>query len=338
MKIFERYKLKDIEFKNRIVLPPMCMYSADENGMAKMFHFVHYTERAIGGAGLIILEATAISPNGRISDNDLGIWDDSHIDGLKTIANSVKDNGAKVAIQLAHAGRKCEAKAGYIVAPSDISFSERYREPKALSKDEIKDIVKGFKDAAARSEKAGFDMIEIHGAHGYLINEFLSPLTNEREDEYGGSTKNRVRFLNEILDGINEVWPLSKPISLRVSASDYAEGGIDVNEMVNIINLIKNKVDIIHVSSGAVVDTQIKTYPGYQVKFAEYIKDNCQIPTIAVGLIENSDMVEEILENERADMVALGRELLRNPYWTLQVAKKSGIEIEFPKQYERSFK
>ena len=338
MKIFERYKLKDIEFKNRIVLPPMCMYSADENGMAKMFHFVHYTERAIGGAGLIILEATAISPNGRISDNDLGIWDDSHIDGLKTIANSVKDNGAKVAIQLAHAGRKCEAKAEYIVAPSDISFSERYREPKALSKDEIKDIVKGFKDAAARSEKAGFDMIEIHGAHGYLINEFLSPLTNEREDEYGGSTKNRVRFLNEILDGINEVWPLSKPISLRVSASDYAEGGIDVNEMVNIINLIKNKVDIIHVSSGAVVDTQIKTYPGYQVKFAEYIKDNCQIPTIAVGLIENSDMVEEILENERADMVALGRELLRNPYWTLQVAKKSGIEIEFPKQYERSFK
>lgn len=338
MKIFESYKLKDIEFKNRIVLPPMCMYSADENGMAKMFHFVHYTERAIGGAGLIILEATAISPNGRISDNDLGIWDDSHIDGLKTIAMSVKDNGSKVAIQLAHAGRKCEAKADYIVAPSDIPFSEKYREPKALSKDEIKEIVKGFKDAAIRAHKAGFEMIEIHGAHGYLINEFLSPLTNKREDEYGGSTENRVRLLNEILYEIREVWPFSKPIGLRISASDYAEGGIDIDEMVRIINLIKDRVDIVHVSSGAVVNTTIKAYPGYQVKFAEDIKSNCQIPTIAVGLIENCDMVEEILQNERADMVALGRELLRNPYWTLQVANKNGIEIEFPKQYERSFK
>ncbi|MBU3206802.1 NADPH dehydrogenase NamA [Clostridium algidicarnis] len=338
MKTFESYKLKDIEFKNRIVLPPMCMYSADENGMAKMFHFVHYTERAIGGAGLIILEATAIAPNGRISDNDLGIWDDSHIEGLKTIAMSVKDNGSKVAIQLAHAGRKCEAKADFIVAPSDISFSEKYRQPKSLSKEEIKEIIKGFKDAASRADKAEFDMIEIHGAHGYLINEFLSPLANKREDEYGGSTENRVRFLNEILDEIKKVWPSSKPIGLRVSASDYAEGGIDIDEMIKIVNLIKDKVDIIHVSSGAVVNTRIKTYPGYQVKFAEEIKNNCKIPTIAVGLIEKFDMVEEILQNERADMVALGRELLRNPYWILQEAKKNGIELEFPKQYERSFK
>ncbi|WP_032122296.1 NADPH dehydrogenase NamA [Clostridium amazonitimonense] len=338
MKIFESYKLKDIEFKNRIVLPPMCMYGTDQEGLAKIFHFIHYTERAIGGVGLIILEATAVTPNGRISSKDLGIWSDNHIETLKTIVESGQKYGSKMAIQLAHAGRKCEAEADYIVAPSAIAFSENYREPKELSKEEIKELVKIFKDAAIRADKAGFDMIELHGAHGYLINEFLSPLTNKREDEYGGSTENRVRFLKEILEEINKVWPSNKPIGLRVSASDYAEGGVDINEMVKIIDMIKDKVDIIHVSSGAVVPTPIKTYPGYQIKFAEEIKHRCNIPTIAVGLIENPDMVEEILQNNRADMVALGRELLRNPYWVLQTAYEKGINMEFPEQYIRAFK
>lgn len=337
MKLFESYKLKEVEMKNRIVMAPMCMYSADKDGIAKLFHYVHYTERAVGGVGLIIVEATAVTPNGRISDKDLGIWNNKHIEGLKMITEAGKKHGAKMAIQLAHAGRKCEAEAEYIVAPSSIAFNEKYRMPKELTVEEIKDIVKSFREAAIRADKAGFDVIEIHGAHGYLINEFLSPLTNKREDEYGGSTENRARFLKEILQDVRDVWPENKPIILRVSASDYAEGGVDIEEMVNIINEVKPYLDMVHVSSGAVVPAEIKTYPGYQVKFCETIRERCSIPTIAVGLITESDMAEEILQNGRADMVALGRELLRNPYWTLQTAYKNKIDIEYPEPYKRGF-
>ncbi len=337
MKTFEIYKIRDMELKNRIVMPPMCMYSADREGFSKDFHFVHYATRAVGGVGLIILEATAVTPNGRISDNDLGLWRDEHIEGLKSIVEESKKYGAKMAVQLAHAGRKCEAEAEYIVAPSAIRFDENYRVPKELSKQEIKEIEMHFKEAAIRADKAGFDAIEIHAAHGYLINEFLSPLTNKREDEYGGTIENRVRFLKEILQDIRKVWPERKPIIVRVSASDYAEGGVDINEMINIVNQIKEYVDMIHVSSGAVVPAKINIYPGYQIKFAEKIKQECNIPTIAVGLIDKVEMVEEILGNERADLVALGRELLRNPYWVLENAYEKGIDIDFPEAYKRAF-
>lgn len=314
-------------------MPPMCMYSADNKGFVQDFHRVHYAARALGGVGLIILEATAIVPNGRISSNDLGIWDDAHIEGLNSLVKSVKQYGAKIGIQLAHAGRKCESDDEYIVAPSPISYSDKYRTPKELSKEDIKEIRNQFRDAAIRADKAGFDMIEIHGAHGYLISEFLSPLSNKRKDEYGGNRENRTRFLKEILKSIKEVWPKDKPIFLRVSADDYTEGGIDKDEMSKIVDLIKEDIDMVHVSSGGVVSADIDVYPGYQVPHSDYIRKNNNIPTIAVGMITEYNQIEEILGNKRADLVALGRELLRNPFFPLHMAYENNLDIDYPEQY-----
>lgn len=318
-------------------MPPMDMYSANESGIVNKFHYNHYTTRAIGGVGFIIVESTAVTPNGRISDNDLGIWNDEHIDGLSNIVSSVKKYGASIAIQLNHGGRKYVGNSGNVLAPSAIAFDENSKTPKELTKNEIKEIISAFKSAAIRAHKAGFDAIEIHGAHGYLIDEFLSPLSNLRTDEYGGNTENRTRFLKEILEAVTEVWPKEKAISLRVSAEDYKAGGMTGDEMVKIINIVKPYIDIVHVSSGGLVPADIKAYPGYQIKLAELIKIHCKIPTIAVGLITDVNMVEEILSNERADLVALGRELLRNPYWVLNAAKTKGIDIKFPVQYKRAF-
>lgn len=337
MKAFTEYKIKNLTLRNRIVMPPMCMYSTDESGFVKDFHKVHYTARAIGGVGLIIVEATAVVPNGRITSNDLGIWSDAHIEGLKSLVESVKSYGSKIAIQLAHAGRKCTSNDEYIVAPSPIRFSEEYRIPKELTVDEIKEIVNRFRDAAIRADKAGFDAIEIHGAHGYLIHEFLSPLTNKRNDEYGGSLENRTRFLKEILIAVKEVWPKDKPILLRVSADDYMEGGINKEEMVKIINEVKEYVDIVHVSTGGLISVKFPVFPGYQVTHAETIKMECNVPTIAVGLITEYDQIEEILNNNRADLVAIGRGLLRDPHFVLNMAYKHKIKIDYPVQYERGY-
>ena len=334
---FTKFKIKDMELKNRIVMPPMCMYSAEEDGFVTDFHESHYISRAVGGTGLIILEATGVTPNGRISSNDLGIWSDEHIEGLKRIVDKSKVYGAKMGIQLAHAGRKCESNDDFIVAPSPIRFSEDYRVPRELSKEEIDTIVEQFKDGARRSNEAGFDMVEIHGAHGYLINEFLSPLTNKREDEYGGSRENRVRFLKEIISAIKDVWPEDKPIALRVSADDYTEGGIDKAEISEIINLVKDHIDIVHVSSGGVVRARIKTFPGYQVSHAEYIKEKCNIPVIAVGLIKDYDHVEEIISNNRADLVAIGRAILRDPYFAANMAYQKNIKDVNAEQYDRGY-
>ena len=337
MNSLTKFELKGLVFKNRIVMPPMCMYSADEYGNTADFHETHYLSRAVGGVGLIILEATGVTPNGRISSNDLGIWSDDHIKGLKNIVDKAKAYGAKMGIQLAHAGRKCDSNDEFIVAPSPIRFNEEYKIPRELSKDDIKKIALQFKEAARRADVAGFDILEIHGAHGYLIHQFLSPLSNKRTDDYGGSRENRVRFLKEILSSVKEAWPKNKPIILRVSADDYTEGGIDKSEMIQIINLIKGAIDMVHVSSGGLVSgTQIKLYPGYQVSHAEAIKKECGMPTIAVGLIKDYDHIEEIISNSRADMVALGRELLRNPYHLLNMAYKNAIKYS-PVQYERGF-
>lgn len=337
MDSFTSFKIKDMEVKNRIVMPPMCMYSAGEDGFATDFHEVHYVSRAVGGTGLIIIEATGITPNGRISSNDLGIWSDEHIPGLKRIVDKSRVYGAKIGIQLAHAGRKCESNDEFIVAPSPIPYSEDYRVPRELSKEDIYIIIEQFKNAARRADKAGFDMIEIHGAHGYLINEFLSPLSNKRLDEYGGSRENRVRFLQEVLTAVKEVWPENKPISLRVSADDYTEGGIDKEEMAEIINLVKKDIDMVHVSSGGVVWARIKTFPGYQISHAEFIRQKCGIPVIAVGLISNFDLVEEIISNKRADLVAVGRGILRDPYFASNMAYDKGIKGVNPKQYDRGY-
>lgn len=335
MNAFESYQLKNLVLKNKIVMPPMCMYSADETGQVNDFHLNHYTTRAVGGVGLIIVESTGVTPNGRISDQDLGIWSDAQLPGLQKLVQSIKKYGTKIAIQLNHAGRKYTGTSGTLVAPSSLKFDENGLQPKALSQDEIHTIVNSFREAAKRADEAGFDAIEIHGAHGYLVHQFLSPLSNTREDEYGGSLENRTRFVKEILQAVSDVWPEGKPILLRVSASDYVKGGITVEDMVKIINQVKRYLYMVHVSSGGLVHADIKTYPGYQINFANTIKTECNIPTIAVGLITEINMVEEILSNGRADLVAMGRELLRNPYFALREAKNEKISI--PKQYERAF-
>lgn len=337
MKSLNSININGLELKNKIVMPPMCMYASDNNGHVKDFHEVHYISRSLGGVGLIIVEATAVVSNGRISNRDLGIWDDSHIEGLKSLVSKSKLYGTKMAIQLAHAGRKSDSEDEYIVGPSAIKHSDNYEMPRELSKENISEVILAFKNAARRANEAGFDAIEIHGAHGYLVHEFLSPISNRRTDEYGGTVENRVRFLKEILHSVKEVWPSEKPILLRVSADDYIDGGIDKHEIVKIINLVKEDIDIVHVSSGGIKDTKINLFPGYQVDHAQTIKKECNIPVIAVGLIKEFDHVEEILCNNRADLVALGRELLRNPFFVLNMAKYSKEEFQYPRQYERSF-
>lgn len=338
-KLFESIKIRGVEFKNRIVMPPMCMYSSDDSGYANDWHFIHYGTRAIGGAGLIIVEATGVERRGRITDRDLGIWDDSHIVGLSNIATLCKKYGSRVGIQLGHAGRKCEVDSEDIIAPSPIAYNEKYKVPRKMSKEDIDKVVKAFKEGAKRADEAGFDLIEIHAAHGYLINQFLSPLSNKRDDEYGGSVENRARILKDILREIRKVWPENKPVIVRVSAEDYVEDGNHPEDLAEILNLVKDEgVDLVNVSSGAVVPARIKMYPGYQVRFAEVIKRETKLPVIAGGLISEAEMAEEIVSNNRADMIFLGRELLRNPYWPLNAAKKLGYDIDWPVQYERAKK
>lgn len=334
---FNHYELNQVLLKNRVVMAPMCTYSSGDLGYVCDFHKVHYGARALGGVGLIILEATAVTKNGRISSKDLGIWSDSHVVGLRDLVDQCHEYGAKMGIQLAHAGRKSMSDDEFIVAPSPIAFDEGSRLPKELTKEEIDLIVQQFQRAAQRADEAGFDLIEIHGAHGYLIHEFLSPLTNKRLDAYGGSLENRVRFLREILGAVRKVWPMGKAISLRVSADDYIEGGLDMFQMADIINLIKDYVDIVHVSTGGLISTPIKVYPGYQLDHSEYIKKTCEIPTIAVGLLNTQEQIESVLHGDQADLVALGRCLLRKPQFLLNLAYDNNLDIDYPIQYERGF-
>ncbi|WP_462412122.1 NADPH dehydrogenase NamA [Neobacillus sp. Marseille-QA0830] len=335
-KLFSPYTIKDVTFKNRIVMAPMCMYSSDnEDGRVMNWHRTHYTTRAVGQVGLIIVEATAVTPQGRISPRDLGIWSDDHIEGLQELTGLVKENGAKIGIQLAHAGRKAVLE-GEIIAPSAIAFNEKSKTPKEMTLEDIKETIKAFRDGAERAKKAGFDVIEIHGAHGYLIHEFLSPLSNKRTDQYGGSAEGRYRILREVIDEVKTVW--DGPLFVRVSAHDYLEGGLVPEDYIPFAEWMKEQgVDLVDVSSGAVVPAHIHTYPGYQVPFAETIRKGASIPTGAVGLITSPVHAEEILENNRADLVFLARELLRDPYWPRRAAKELGVSIESPKQYERGW-
>jgi NADPH2 dehydrogenase len=337
LKIFEKIEIKNLKLKNRIVMPPMCMYTAEEDGFVTPWHVNHYTTRAVGGVGLIMVEATAVEPSGRISANDLGIWSEDHIEGLKKIVDSVHQNGGKIGIQLAHAGRKSDSLKDEIYGPSPIKFNDNYRLPKEMTVEDIKRVKNNFKEAAARAEKAGFDLIEIHGAHGYLINEFISPLTNKREDEYGGSLENRSRFLKEILEEVVQVWPKEKPITLRVSSLEYSEKGNTSEDIADIINHVKESgVDIVNVSSGGVIYTKINPYPGYQIEPARIIKEKTNLPVMAGGLVTDWQLAEEIIKNKRGDMVYMGRKLLRDPYFVINTSHQLGVDYPWPKQYERA--
>ncbi len=336
VKLFEPYEINNITFKNRIVMSPMCMYSChNEDGMVNDWHYTHYTSRAVGQVGLIIVEATAVTPQGRISPQDLGIWSDDHVEGLTKLVGMIKAHGAKAGTQIAHAGRKAELK-GDILAPSAIPFNEKMKTPKEMSITDIEETVESFREAAERAKKAGFDIIEIHGAHGYLINEFLSPITNHRTDEYGGSMENRYRFLKEVINEVKTVW--DGPLFVRVSANDYLSEGLDPSDYVTIAKWMKEDgIHLIDVSSGAVAPAKISTYPGYQVPFSEKIKREADIPTGSVGLITTGIQAEEILQNNRADLIFLARALLRDPYWPRSAAKELGHEIEPPVQYQRGW-
>lgn len=350
-KLFSPLTIKNITFKNRIVISPMCMYSAI-NGYATDFHLVHYGSMAIGGAGLIIQEATAISPEGRISDGDLGIYNDKHIEMLQRINSFIHQQGSISAIQLAHAGRKAgfstpwnggkllnENKGGWpTVGPSALPFSETDKTPIALDKIGIKKVISDFKMAALRALKADFKVVEIHAAHGYLIHQFLSPLSNHRTDNYGGSFENRIRLLLEIIKAIKTVWPENLPLFVRISATDWAEGGWSIEESVKLSTLLKAKgIDLIDCSSGgAISNAKIPVAPNYQVHLAQRIKKDANILTGAVGLITEATQAEAILQRNEADLILVARAALRDPHFALNAAKRLGDAIDWPLQYQRA--
>ncbi|MEO8584073.1 MAG: NADH:flavin oxidoreductase/NADH oxidase [Flavitalea sp.] len=350
-KLFEPLKIRSIQLKNRIAVSPMCEYSSVD-GFANDWHLVHLGARAVGGAGLIISEATAVVPEGRISPDDLGIWKDEHIEFLKRITTFIIQHNAVPGIQLAHAGRKSSVSSPWkgntpvpiseggwqTVGPSPVAFKPGDQVPHELSAEEIKAVTIAFKKAAKRALEAGFKVIEIHGAHGYLINEFLSPASNVRKDEYGGSFENRTRFLLEVIEAIRSVWPEEYPLLLRISASDWTEGGWTIDDSVALAKAVMNKgVDLIDCSSGGNVSrAPIVLKPLYQVSFAEQVKKESGILTGAVGLITTAEECEDIIATGKADLVFLARQVLRDPYFPLHAAKTLGADIKWPVQYERA--
>ncbi|WP_010530887.1 NADPH dehydrogenase NamA [Lentibacillus jeotgali] len=336
-KLFTPIEFKQVQLKNRIVMSPMCMYSCmEQDGKITPFHETHYVSRAVGQAGLVMTEATAVMPEGRISHEDLGIWRDEHIDGLKQLNEQLHSCGAKTGIQLAHAGRKARLNSE-IFAPSALAFNESSKTPSEMTKEDIMNTIQAFKDGAERAGKAGFDIIEIHGAHGYLANQFLSPLTNKREDEFGGSRENRYRFMSQLIEAVKTVW--DGPLFVRISTDEYDPNGNTLDDILYFAEQMKQQgVDLIDCSSGGVVPASIKPYPGYQLRRCETIKQEASIATGAVGLITTGLQTEEILQNDRADLVLIGRALLRNPYWPKAAADELSESLPAPRQYERGWK
>ncbi|MDR3564244.1 MAG: NADPH dehydrogenase NamA [Negativicutes bacterium] len=333
--LFDSFSVKGLTLKNRIVMPPMCNYMSDRAGLANDWHFIHYASRAIGGAGLIIQEATGVEDGGRISARDLGLWTDEQGEASKRIVDIVHRHGAKIGVQLNHAGRKSEVEYLHPVGPSAVAFSDKSRTPQELTKAEIAAIVDKFAAAAKRAVAAGYDVIEIHGAHGYLINQFLSPLSNQRRDEYGGGPENRARLLGEVVTAVRQVMPGDMPLFVRVSAHDYAQGGNTPDDLVTMLNLVKDKgVDVVHVSSGAVISVAPRAFAGYQIPFALTIKEKTGLPVIGGGLITEPVQAEQVIKTG-VDLVFLGRELLREPYWPLKAAFVLGQETAWPEPYVR---
>ena len=352
MSLFTPLRLRELELKNRVGVSPMCEYSA-KDGHPGPWHFVHLGSRAVGGAGLLITEATAVQDIGRISPQDTGIYLDSHTESWQPIAEFIREHGAVPGMQLAHAGRKgstaqpwhggqkVEIKdGGWVpVAPSAVAFDTNYPQPKELTVQEIDQIVDDFRAAARRALAAGFQVVEVHAAHGYLAHEFLSPLCNFREDEYGGSFENRVRFPLRVARAVREVWPAKWPVLVRVSATDWKEGGWDLEQSIEFCKRLKTLgIDLIDVSSGgAVPGVRIPVGPGYQVKFAAAIRKEAGIATGAVGMITDAAQAQTILTTEQADIVFLAREILRDPYWPLRAAHQLGVRVKPPVQYERAW-
>lgn len=351
-KLFSPLSLRSITLRNRIAVSPMCEYSS-EDGFANDWHLVHLGTRAVGGAALVITEATAVAPEGRISPKDLGIWKDEHVDMLGRCVSFVKSQGAVAGIQLAHAGRKASTAVPWeggkflmpdaggwrpIYAPSAIPYYDGNPAPEALDKTGIDRIRQAFVDSAHRSLAAGFEVIELHAAHGYLMHEFLSPLSNKRTDEYGGSFENRTRFVREIIADVREVWPERLPLFVRISATDWADGGWDLDQSVDLARLIGPMgVDLIDCSSGALVaGAKIPIGPLYQTQFAERIRNDARVATGAVGLIRTAAEAESIIAEGRADIVLLARQMLRDPYFPLHAARELGGDVRWPEQYLRA--
>lgn len=347
--LFEPLTIKGVTLRNRIGVSPMCMYSYTD-GFSNDWHLAHLGARAVGGAGLIIAEATAVEARGRITPYDLGIWADEQIEPLARVTRFIKEHGAVAGIQIAHAGRKAGSKRPWEtgepqrpgwqgVAPSPLAFTPDARVPHALSKDEIKGVQAAFRDGAQRALAAGFEWLEIHAAHGYLIHSFYSPLSNQRTDEYGGSFENRIRFLLETVRAIRPVWPERLPLTVRISGTDWVEGGWTVNDSVELARHLKTEgVDLVDCSSGgAAPNAKVPAGPGYQVHIAEAVRRGAGIQTAAVGLITTPAQADEIIRNEQADLILLGREMLRDPHWALHAAQALGQPTPVPSQYLRAF-
>lgn len=329
-KLFQEFRLKNLRLKNRIVMAPMCMYTAKEDALFTPWHYVHYLTRSIGGVGAIVLEATAVSPEGRITEADLGLYSDEQIPHFQKLITAAHENDTAIGVQLAHAGRKSTTR-GKIIAPSAIPYPEM-KTPEAMTKETIEATIKAFGEAAKRAALAGFDFIEIHAAHGYLINQFLTPLVNQRTDEYGA---NRSLFLKRVLEEVKKHWPEEKALWVRVSAEEYQPEGLHPEQVGKILSKLSG-IDVIDVSSGGVTNVKVNAYPGYQVPFSDTVKKQTGKPTIAGGLITNAKQAETVLEEGKANLIFLGRELLRNPYFPLQAAKELGVDLPWPKQYIRA--
>ena len=349
--LFSPFQLRSVSFANRICVSPMCQYSS-EDGFANDWHMVHLGSRAQGGAALVMFEASAVLPEGRISIADLGIWKDAHIAALKPIVNFIHSQGARVGIQLAHAGRKGSMSAPFTgerllgsgeggwqpVAPSALAFSDSYAVPQALDKPGIEAVVEGFRQAARRAFEAGFDLVEIHAAHGYLLHQFLSPLANRRTDNYGGSFENRTRLALEVVDAVRAEWPAHLPLFVRISATDWADGGWNADESVALARLFREHgVDLVDASSGGLVpNAKIPVGPGFQVEFAARIRREAGIATAAVGLITEPIQANAVIANGEADLVFLARQMLRDPYWPVHAAAELGEVATWSVQYLRA--
>jgi 2,4-dienoyl-CoA reductase-like NADH-dependent reductase (Old Yellow Enzyme family) len=351
MNLFDELQIRDVLLRNRIVVSPMCQYSSSD-GFASDWHLVHLGSRAVGGASLVFTEACAVSPEGRISPQDLGIWKDDHIGFLSRVTQFLLGQGTVPGIQLAHAGRKGstprpwepggfipESQGGWRpVAPSAIPFSDTYAKPVALDAAGIQKVIKDFAAAATRALQAGFKVVEIHSAHGYLLHEFLSPLANQRTDSYGGCLENRTRLLREVVSAVRRVWPAGYPLFVRISATDWVPGGWDLEQSVALAeSLGPLGVDLIDCSSGGMVpNAPIPVASGYQVPFADQIRERTGIMTGAVGMITSANQADAILDQSKADVVILAREFLRQPYWPLAVARDLGFPVSWPVQYLRA--